>query len=358
MKKIKPLLVFAGIFVYTYCFPQQVHFTINGHLQNKSTSEKLFLQNGEINEEVSLNNNKAFTYTGILDNPGWLLIKTENSYAWGIWVNNGQIDVTLEEYYGEVMDSTGKKLLKITAISGPPETEKNQWFIDYRNTLATKYHAVPQSQRNDSIVSYYYPALEEYVFNHPASKLSAYLIQMSGLDADRRSKLLALLNREMNVEEAQRIKKSIERENLLTPGNTIASFQQQQLDGKLFSLNILSDPYVLLEFWSSDCIPCQAANPALVNVYNQYHNKGFEIVGISLDHSKKAWKKAVKKDKLPWIHISDLKGWNNAIASKYLIDEIPFNILIDKNHKIIGTNLTGKNLSDKLNEIIDAEGSR
>src|SRR5206468_12169481 len=105
----------------------QINFTIKGHLQNESSSNKVFLQ-GDISETLPLENHKTFLYSGTLPKPGLLLIKTEKTYAWAIWVNEGNIDVTLKEYYRTDSDSADKKLLKVISIAGPPETEKYQWF--------------------------------------------------------------------------------------------------------------------------------------------------------------------------------------------------------------------------------------
>lgn len=149
MNNLKVILSFIGLFPCIFCASQQVNFSIHGHLQNRTASEKVFIQ-GDIDEVVSLDINRDFTYSRSLKEPGLLLLKTENSYACGIWVNEGPIDVSIEEYYLEGMGSAKKKLLRVTAISGPLETEKNQWFID-ENALNTKYLHLPIGQRNDTI---------------------------------------------------------------------------------------------------------------------------------------------------------------------------------------------------------------
>jgi thiol-disulfide isomerase/thioredoxin len=357
MNTLKRIQLPVSLLLYSFCASQQVNFTINGHLQNKSESKKVFLM-GEINKELFLDSNNNFTYTGSLTGPGILLLKTENSGAWAVWINEGEINVVMQEYYLDGANTTGRKLLRFTSLEGPAETVKNQWFVDYRNNLVSKFNHIPINQRPDTVNKYYYPVIEEYVLNHPDTKFSAHLISLSGFDTDRKNKLLNLLNRQLNAEEAKRIEKIIARERLLKPGNILVPFQQQTLAGKSFSLSSLRDQYVLLEFWAHDCIPCRRANPELVKIYNQYHNKGFEIVGISLDNSKDAWEKAVKNDKLPWIQVSDLKGWDNKVASQYLIGSIPFNILIDKNRKILATNLTGELLSQKLNDLLKMEVNR
>ena len=110
--------------------------------------------------------------------------------------------------------------------------------------------------------------------------------------------------------------------------------------------------YLLVDFWASWCGPCRGENPNVVAAYNKYHAKGFEILGVSYDDNKDKWLKAIEEDKLPWIHVSDLKGWGNMTAKLYSISGIPANVLLDKEGKIIAKNLRGAALEEKLAELL------
>lgn len=122
--------------------------------------------------------------------------------------------------------------------------------------------------------------------------------------------------------------------------------------GKQFSLSSLKGKYILVDFWASWCAPCRGENPNVVANYNKYKNKNFTILGVSLDEDRNAWIKAIKKDKLIWQHLSDLKGWSNAAVSKYGFDAIPYNVLLDPQGKIIATELRGEELGKKLGEVL------
>ena len=122
--------------------------------------------------------------------------------------------------------------------------------------------------------------------------------------------------------------------------------------GKQFSLSSLKGKYVLVDFWASWCAPCRGENPNVVTNYNKYKNKNFTILGVSLDEDRNAWIKAIKKDKLTWQHVSDLKGWSNAAVSKYGFDAIPYNVLLDPQGKIIATELRDGDLGSKLAEVL------
>jgi thiol-disulfide isomerase/thioredoxin len=110
--------------------------------------------------------------------------------------------------------------------------------------------------------------------------------------------------------------------------------------------------YVLLDFWASWCGPCRAENPKVVSLYNDYKNKGFEIVGISLDENKDAWIKGIKDDGITWPQMSDLKGWKSEATIKYSIQGIPFTVLLDKEGKVIAKNLKIEELRHKISTLI------
>ena len=136
-----------------------------------------------------------------------------------------------------------------------------------------------------------------------------------------------------------------------TPGFEAPDLVGPTPDGPEYALSKLRGKVVLVDFWASWCGPCRRENPNVVAMYQKYKDKGFEILGVSLDRDAEAWKKAIEMDGLTWKHISDLKGWQSQHARLYSVNSIPATVLVDRDGRIITRNLRGEQLGAKLKEI-------
>ena len=147
----------------------------------------------------------------------------------------------------------------------------------------------------------------------------------------------------------------------LREGGKCGSCHRPLFEGRPAALNSVarfdkhathSDIPLLADFWASWCGPCRMENPNVVATYQKFRNKNFTVLGVSLDKARDPWLKAIKDDGLGWTQVSDLKFWYNEVAVKYHIQQIPQNFLIDPNGKIVGRNLRGPDLQDKLCQLL------
>lgn len=150
----------------------------------------------------------------------------------------------------------------------------------------------------------------------------------------------------------QNLGKRVEQLSFLAPGTPAPEFTVKTPEDKDISLKDFRGKVTLIDFWASWCRPCRAENPAVVATYTKYKGKGFAIFSVSLDQNKDAWVKAIADDKMTWSHGSDLKYWDAAPAKLYNVTSIPYNVLIDKEGKVIAKNLHGADLENKLAEVL------
>ncbi|MDR1887716.1 MAG: AhpC/TSA family protein [Prevotellaceae bacterium] len=136
-------------------------------------------------------------------------------------------------------------------------------------------------------------------------------------------------------------------------GSIAPNFVQNDSTNNPVKLSDFRGQYVLIDFWASWCGPCRQENPNVVKAFHAFKDKGFTILGVSLDENRDKWLQAIAQDGLEWAHVSDLKGWNSEAAALYGVRAIPANFLLDKDGKIVEKNLRGEALSETLAKYLD-----
>ena len=135
-------------------------------------------------------------------------------------------------------------------------------------------------------------------------------------------------------------------------GSEAPEITMSQPNGEVISLSDFRGQYVLIDFWASWCGPCRRENPNVKKVYDKYHEKGFEILGVSLDKAMQPWLNAIGQDGLEWRHVSDLKFWSSPVVAEYQVTGIPHTVLVDPKGIIVAKNLRGEALDLKLAQLL------
>ncbi len=196
---------------------------------------------------------------------------------------------------------------------------------------------------------------ETFIKGHPDSYVSFDLIkERSGIIDPKTFEPLfnSLSARLKNTDDAKKMAIKLDVVKKTAIGVKAKDFSQPDVNGKMVSLSSFKGKYVLLDFWASWCGPCRAENPQVLKAYNQYKDKNFDILAVSLDDKKDNWLKAVKDDGMPWTQVSDLKGWKNDAAGYYAITAIPQNFLINPEGVIVAKNLRGPALMKALEKFL------
>lgn len=329
-----------------------------------------YKSNGEqIRDTIILNKDREFEYSGDLTEPTILRLEIPNTF------NSRSVgDQTVYAFWVEPkknMYFEGKKGWLISGkfglVTDPSKYELKNSEIDnlaikyrksYRDAYAVWEKATGQPISDEARKHIYDSVFNDFMRQGSLSYYKLYLLSNKLLTKPPGYNLVEnwLLQFSDSLKNTYLAKDMIRRITIhqqLSIGKVLPDFEQTDTSLNPIKLSSYKGQYVLVDFWASWCTPCRKEHPYLKQAYQRFRDSGFEILGISLDDTREDWLKAIHDDGLMWTQLSDLKGFDNDVAKQFFIHAIPDSFLIDPNGVIIAKGLRGKELEEKLEELLE-----
>ena len=316
----------------------------------------------------------AFRFEGVAENPQVAILRDarDDGATFGamLILEPGTINVT-----DDAQNPYRKK------VTGTPANDASDAYATAGNTLVQEFRNPETTSERREAIEQEYEQLTRTVLDQNRDNLFGVMVKEGRAQyADPCSMLRAsvmLLSQQLGYELSGqelldeiakfpaamqqtdalvKLKENAEQKMKTDIGQPFIDIAQPNAGGEQVSLgSVVKNPankYVLLDFWASWCGPCMGEVPHLKKTYGDFHKKGFEIFGVSFDEDRGDWLGAVEQNGMDWLHVSEVKGFDNQAAKDYAIQGIPSNFLIDSQGTIVAKNLRGEALYEKISELL------
>ena len=310
----------------------QTEFIIHGKIDRLSKSNSVILASSWGTFTGEIKNDCSFQITGNgIKMGGDALIHTDSSTSNLIWLEPGEYYIECKEIK---LDISSRPIFRIPKLTGPKDAEISHGYDEQ----ILEINFILRSERKQVAQAFAIKYIDSVFKSSPASKaLPNILRSATSLIGDDAAKIYysLLSNEQKSQSDAEQLANYFKRKEKIDKEKYFQDFEMKDEKGKSLKLSSLNKKLIMLDFWSSDCASCRRKHPKLEQLYKKYSDKGFEIISVSFDDSREDWLKAIAKDNMKWINVSELKGWKTSLSENYFIKSIPFSIWLDKDKKII-----------------------
>jgi peroxiredoxin len=359
------LLTFLAFFIACNPKVKENGYSIDGSITGYDSSYvqlKKFVDGDFITMDSTLVSKGKFNINGTVKMPDlYYLVFGDLQHKTRIFLENS--DITFNAHF----DS-----LDVASIKGSKSHVEYVAYQDeirpYENKMADLYqqYKAASDQKNKLLMNQLDSTMtaldrdmnnfiKNYIGTHKSLVIVPYILYTISysMEAKELDSLLGTIDKNLDSSiYTKNLKNKVEILKNVEIGKQAPDITLNDTAGKPVSLSSFKGKYVLIDFWASWCGDCRRENPNNVKLYQDFNKKGLEIFGISLDRNRGEWVNAIKKDKLSWTHVSDLKFWYSAAAKLYGISSIPHTFLINKEGVIIAKNLYGDELRAKVKEVL------
>ena len=378
MRYIAKIFSFFLLMSPVLCFAQQNTYTISGTVNRPEIKTLYFTQSTFYDTNTKLNAQKIevldgrFSIKGMIDEPVPAFLSLFEDYKKigtkpkEFILDKGIISIEITSDLASAVVKGSKAqddLFQYNIEQNPYSAKINEINIEAQRLSSSGISAdsigqlfrIPFRDANRALTDFQL----KFIQKNSSAFISLLLIPNIARSTNNYIEADSLLaSLQDNIESsatAKTIREYIISQKKTSVGALAPDFRLADTAGKKIALSALKGKYVLLDFWAAWCGPCRQENPNVVQAFKTYKNDGFTVLGVSLDKEKKSWLKAIHDDNLQWQHVSDLKFWASEAAILYGITSIPRNFLLDPRGKIIGRDLRGQDLLDKLEELFPAK---
>ena len=347
-------------------------FLISGTAAGVANGKKVFIEvqgeNGNVVKDTAIVTDGKFELKGFTTEIDLGFVRIDNEPI--------NLPIILEE--GKITITIIKDSLQKSTLGGTPNNDKFQNFNTQSKVISekvAKYEkdngaAMQKAQMEKDTVTInklmkdYKKFQDEmnvyskkFISENPDAYLSVlllenFLMRQYLTPAEVQTSFDKIDKSLLNTKSAKNIKKVLGTTAEVKINNPAPNFSAPSPEGKRISLKESLGKVTIIDFWASWCGPCRAENPNVVALYNELHEKGLNIIGVSLDKDATKWKEAISKDKLAWSHVSNLKFWEEPIAKQYNVQSIPATFILDANGIIVAKDLRGDALKVKVKELL------